>query len=364
MKKIVVLIPALNPNRDFIKYSKQLTKLDNIDLIVINDGSDEQYDVVFNEISKIKNAIVLKHAVNCGKGRGLKTGLNYFINKYSKDDVVGIVTADSDGQHRIEDVIKVSKVLAKQKNNALVLGTRNFNKKTVPFKSKMGNKITTTIFKLLYGKKICDTQTGLRGLTYDFAKACLNIYGERYEYEINMLIKAVKEKVIIHEPYIETIYINNNSESHFNPLVDSFKIYRVLFREFLSFGASGLTSAGLDLLLFTLLYNAFKNRLQKSLIILIPTIISRIISSLYNYTVNKKIVFKNKNRNSSTILKYYFLAICQMSVSWLLVDIIFKQIKLVHPTYIKVIVDIILFLLSYQIQQKWVFSNKKIIDNK
>ena len=224
MNKVVLIIPSLNPNHKLIEYVENSIKIGFKNIIIVNDGSDKKYNKYYDKISKYKECIILKHKTNQGKGSALKTAFNYYINNFKGFD--GVVTADSDGQHLPNDTLNVAKSIEK---NSLVLGTRNFNKKQVPFKSKYGNKITTLIFKMLYGKKINDTQTGLRGLSNDFIETSLNLTGERFEYEINMLIVAVKNKIKIKEMSIRTIYIEKNKSSHFNPIKDSFKIYSVLF---------------------------------------------------------------------------------------------------------------------------------------
>ena len=226
MKKVALIIPSLNPDQKLIEYVKEVIKMGFKNIIIVNDGSKE-YDRYFNELSKYDECIVLKHATNLGKGRALKTAFQYYLNKFN--DFTGVVTADSDGQHSLKDTLKVTNEIT---DNSLVLGTRNFNEKQVPFKSRYGNKITTFIFKTLYGKKINDTQTGLRGLSNDFIKQSLNLKGERFEYEINMLIEAVISKTEIKEVIIKTIYIEDNKSSHFNPIKDSIKIYKVMFSEF------------------------------------------------------------------------------------------------------------------------------------
>ena len=227
MNKIVVLIPSLNPNEDFYEYSKKLLDNENVELIVVDDGSKDELKYIFNKIKSLKNAHVITHEHNKGKGAALKTGFKYFLDNFK--DSKGIVTADSDGQHTIKDVISIGKELNELDSKSLILGTRNFNLKQVPFKSRNGNKITTFMFKRLYGKKINDTQTGLRGLTKDFVKDSINFTGEKFDYEIVMLIEAVLNKINIIEHEIETVYFNNNSETHFNPIKDSYKIYKIMF---------------------------------------------------------------------------------------------------------------------------------------
>lgn len=359
-KKTVVLIPALNPNTELIDYVKNLIDSDSsIEVIVINDGSREEYIDIFKKIDKNKRCVVLTHAVNLGKGRALKNGFNYFLNNYSKNEVNGIITADSDGQHAINDILKIAEELNNAKRETLVLGTRNFNLEHVPFKSRNGNKITTAVFKLLYGKKINDTQTGLRGLTYDFVKECITLDGERFEYEINMLIEAVKTKIYIIEPTIETIYFDNNSETHFRPVMDSFKIYSVMFKKFFRFAFSSLGSAILDITLFTLFFYLFDFICGDSISLLLATICARIISSLFNYILNKNLVFK-ADKGKCTLIKYYVLCVIQTFLSWVLVNGGYLLIdKFIHPSVIKLVVDSLLFLISFQIQQKWVFGLKE-----
>lgn len=358
-KKTVILIPALNPNKELIKYVKDLVNSSNcLDVIIVDDGSKDELKGIFKDLGKIKNCTVLTHAVNLGKGRALKNGFNYFINNYSKAEVNGIITADSDGQHAISDILRIADELNKAKNNALILGTRDFNLDHVPFKSRNGNKITTAVFKMLYGKKINDTQTGLRGLTYDFVKDCISLDGERFEYEINMLIEAVKNKLDIVEVTIETIYFDNNSETHFRPVKDSLKIYNVMFKKFFKFAFSGLSSAALDILLFTIIFGILASFLGDSISIFIATVVARVFSSLFNYTLNKNVVFK-ANKSKNTIFKYYALCVVQTFISWFCVNCGFNFIeKFIHPSVIKVVVDALLFLISFQIQQRWVFGQK------
>ena len=176
---------------------------------------------------------MLRHARNFGKGRALKTGFNYFLNRWEDDEQIkGIITVDSDGQHLTTDVVNVSNALNEAQQPTLCLGTRDFNYDFVPFKSKFGNKTTTSVFAFLYGKKINDTQTGLRGISKDLICEYLDLAGERFEYEFNMLMQATRSNHMINEVTIQTVYIDNNSETHFRPLQDSWKIYKVMLGGF------------------------------------------------------------------------------------------------------------------------------------
>ena len=357
MKKIVVIIPALNPSEDFIEYIKKLTKYEKVELIIIDDGSKQELKYIFNKIAENSKCTVITHEFNQGKGKALKDGMLYFLENYSRKKANGIVTADSDGQHNIDDIICIGEKINKQNTSTLILGTRNFNLECVPSKSKKGNKLTSCLFKILYGKKIHDTQTGLRALTRDFVEGCVNLPGDRYEFELQMLIEAVKNGINIIQCDIETIYFDNNAETHFRPIIDSARIYKVMFRHFFRFILSGLSSCIIDLVLFSILFNVLNGRIKESLVICVPTIGARIISSLYNYLINRGIVF-NENKEKNTIVKYYVLCIVQVVASYLLVDIIFNNLKIVYPTIIKFIVDAFLFFVSFQVQKKWVFKRK------
>lgn len=230
--KIIIMIPALNPPNEFIYYIEELLKNNLENIIVINDGSDEKLNSIFKTIEK-KGVIVINHKNNLGKGRAIKDGLKY-VEENMYDNYFGVITVDSDGQHLVKDVINVAETL-KENQEALILGVRDFNTKNVPPKSKFGNKITSKCFKFLYGAKISDTQTGLRGIPKELYQQFINSRGERFEYETNMLIDCILKKTKIIEEPIETIYLNNNKETHFRPIRDSISIYWGLLNSFIKY---------------------------------------------------------------------------------------------------------------------------------
>jgi glycosyltransferase involved in cell wall biosynthesis len=220
-----VVIPAINPIPDLVKFIEQLLKNGVARIIVVNDGSNSTFNYVFSEIKKLAGCIVLEHKVNMGKGRALKTAFSYFSNNCPNMD--GVVTADADGQHSVEDICKVCEMLSTLKNT-LILGVRNFKNKNVPKRSYMGNWITSHIFHLLYGTYLNDTQTGLRGIPAEELSWLLDLKGERYDYEINMLIKARQLGLSYTIIPIETLYFDNNSGSHYSTIKDSARIFKCL----------------------------------------------------------------------------------------------------------------------------------------
>ena len=348
IEDVCLIIPAYNPDEElFINFlDKAVNSFTNI--IVINDGSKEENNGIFNKISdKYPDVTLLKHSVNLGKGRALKTAFNHYLNEYS--NCVGIVQADCDGQHDIEDVINCANTL-KENPHCLILGSRNFDEKDVPMKSKYGNKITRLIFKLFIGITIKDTQTGLRAIGNDLLKQFISTYGERYEYETNVLIDCKTNNIEIKEVPIKTIYIEKNQTSKFNPIKDSFMIYK-LFAKYIF---SSLSAFVIDIILFSIFINVFTNiNLDDKTKILFATILARIISAFYNFKINAKVVFKNMTKSS--YIKYAILVLIQMFVSAFGVTYLSRKIG-IDLTGIKVIVDMIIFIVNFVIQREFVFK--------
>src|SRR5699024_3911609 len=241
---------------NILPYVRDIIQEGFTDVVVINDGSKAECSPIFEELATYNGVSVLNHQMNKGKGAALKTAFEYFLSQKNNHQWIGVITADADGQILMKDLMKIFEEL-ENTSGWLLLGTRNFNQSHVPKKSKFGNKITTSIFRLFYGKKINDTQTGLRGISYDLIEKFIAIEGDRFEYEINILIKAVKDGVLIREIGIETVYLNDNETSHFRPFIDSFLIYRHLLNHFLIFIGVAMSSFVIDFSIFQLLIIIF-----------------------------------------------------------------------------------------------------------
>ncbi len=222
--KVVPIIPALNPDDKLIKLVSELKK-DFDKIIIVNDGSES--DEIFNKLKKTNGCIILTHEVNKGKGEGLKTAFNYYLDNLSSKNG-GVVCLDADGQHLPSDAIKMSELVLKE--DKFVLGTRLFNTKETPLRNKTGNRITSRVFKWLYGVYIKDTQTGLRAIPNRLIKELIKVEGSRFEYELNVLIKLVKMKEDILEHDIKTVYLkDSNKKSHYRVFKDSYQVYKILF---------------------------------------------------------------------------------------------------------------------------------------
>ena len=221
---VVPVIPCLNPDQKLIKLVQELESYFK-DIIVVNDGSIS--NEIFNKLSEKKNVKVLTHDVNKGKGEALKTAFRYY-KETLMNDYSGVITLDCDGQHAVSDVIKMSEII--DKNHNFLLGTRLFNTKQTPLRNKLGNKITSWLFKKRYKVYIKDTQTGLRAIPNRLIDFSINVDGSGFEYEMNVLILLVKKNEIVEEFDIKTIYLkNSNKNSHFKIFKDSYKIYKLFF---------------------------------------------------------------------------------------------------------------------------------------
>lgn len=348
--KCVILIPALDPPQIFLQYIEKLIDAGFKSIIVVDDGSNDKK--IFTQIQNHPEVIVLIHEKNFGKGKALRTGLDYYHRHFQSDEYAGVITVDSDGQHLVEDVKKVQDCLMYE-TQKLILGVRDFNQRQVPPKSRYGNKLTSGIFRVFLGLSISDTQTGLRGIPNALVESCLTIEGDRFEYETAMLIKVGKEAGI-EEVGIHTVYYDQNQGTHFHPIKDSALIYRMIFGTFFRYLFASLSSFVLDIFLFALGTKLLFHGTVYS--IPLATFFARILSGTYNFFMNRNIVFKSTRNYAVSSLFYLLLCIIQGVLSATLVTGI-CYILHVEEVFIKIIVDTCLFLVNYQVQKIFIFRS-------
>jgi len=354
---VPIVIPSYEPDERLIALLHDLDAKEMGPVIIVNDGSSEEYDPIFREVESIitkRGGKYISYRPNRGKGRALKTAFSYISE--NMPDALGCVTADSDGQHTPECINNIIENL-KAKPDNLILGVRQFEKKDIPWKSWFGNTLTIKVFSYVAGMKVNDTQSGLRGIPFRFMKELIDCKGERFEYEMQMLLECAGRYDLTEVP-IQTIYESKeNHQTHFKPIRDSFRIYKILGKKFLKFIFSSLSSFVVDIILFYLFVLLFKDA-YPALYVTIATVSARVISAVYNYLINYKFVFKSKASRSTSLTKYALLAIIQMSLSAGIVSLIVFLIPNCWETLVKAIVDTILFLISYSVQQRFVFSSK------
>lgn len=351
--RLAIVIPALNPDDKMNTLVRNLVSNGFNNVILVDDGSSDNCKHHFSIAESEYKCKVLTHYINFGKGRALKNAFNYVLNTFP--DLAGVITADSDGQHSIEDIIKCAELLLKNTSDRrMLLGVRDFNESDIPARSRFGNKLTSIVLKIFCGISLSDTQTGLRGLTKDAIIAMLESSGERYEYEMNMIIEAPEKEVSIEEYPIRTIYIDDNATSHFNPIIDSFKIYK----QFLKYIISSLSSFVVDMGLFTL-FSSILKRNKVAQYIIIATYSARVFSSIFNYTINRKAVFQSNSSPLNSAWKYFLLCVIQGTLSAVLVSVLYTWTN-VYELMCKIVVDTILFFASFYIQKMFVFKEKKL----
>lgn len=351
--EIPVIIPSYEPDEKLMILLRDLQAAGIRHVVLVDDGSGEAYASLFQQAAEMDHCVVLYHAVNLGKGRALKTAFNYCLREFH--EAPGCVTADSDGQHRPNDIMACMQALWEHPES-LILGCRNFDGPEVPIRSSFGNKCTRKVFHYLLGLSVSDTQTGLRAVPAFFMKELMQVKGERFEYETNMLIETKDRRIPIKEVPVETVYIEENRTSHFHPVRDSLRIYLV-FGKFLF---SSLSSSVLDLLLFQMFCEV--PRRAAGIFAGIPYIVTataaaRVISAVYNFMINYRVVFKSKAGVAASVGRYGLLAVCQMACSAFLVNALYSQIGGTEVA-VKMPVDILLFFISFAIQREFVYRSK------
>lgn len=353
-----LIIPSLDPDEKLIETVKNALAAGIDDIILVDDGSSPECRQRFEELKPLQGVTVLTHKVNMGKGAALKTAFAYFLE--NRKDRTGAVTADGDGQHRIEDIIACASEMTKGEH-AVVLGCRDFTLPEVPKRSRFGNTMTSNVFRVLCGMRISDTQTGLRAIPKEYISEIIGAKGSRYEYETNMLLLINMLHIPFREVTIQTVYIDENSSSHFRPVRDSLRVYGIIFK----YIGSSLLSSAVDVIAFHLLgllIASGAGTLWGETFL--QTAAARVISSTVNFAVNRRAVFGSSGNLKRSYIRYAILAVSIMLLSWASVSAIMSLPGLYNsPTWvrtlIKIPVDTALFLLSFRVQHRWVFAESK-----
>ena len=360
----IVLIPAYEPGQSLLELLRDLSDYScdhngdrdhdsshnlsgshahDTSIIVVDDGSGPDYATIFDEARSF--ATVLTHKENRGKGAALKTGLSYIkkssIEKYFGPDIV-IVTMDADGQHRVADAMKVCAV-ARSHPGALVLGGRSFTGK-IPLRSRFGNAMTRLVYRLSTGLTVYDTQTGLRAFHKDLLPRMLGIPGERYEYEMNVLLDLTKARTPIIEEEIETIYLDNNSSSHFDTVRDSWRVYR----EILRVSASSFAGFLVDYAMYSALILATGG-------LRLSNIAARVVSASVNYTLNRKFVFRSSSGILRSALSYYLLAAAILAGNTLVLEYLVGSLG-IGRMFAKILTELLFFAISWSVQRSFIFK--------
>ena len=307
--------------------------------VVVDDGSGPECAETFRRLAALPNVTVLRHAVNLGQGAALKTGFNYALVKYP--GALGVVAADADGQHAAADIARVARTLVEQPRH-IVLGARQFGP-DVPLRSRLGNVLTRYIFRLFTGRQVSDTQIGLRGWPREACLRNLRLDMNGFDFQLECLLRA---EAPMREIPIQTIYLDGNKSSHFNPVRDSMRIYFL----FLRYCGSSLFAAAVDSAVFYPLLFWTGN-------IALSQFSGRAVAGLANFPVVKNLVFRSGSKVWIALAKYVALLAVSGSISYGLIQFIHAQLAL-PVAAAKVAAEALLFLGNFVIQRDLIFTKK------
>jgi glycosyltransferase involved in cell wall biosynthesis len=337
---MIILIPAYEPDHQLLQLIRFiLNAAPQLTLVVVDDGSGPAYGPVFDGAARL-GCTVIGYPVNRGKGHALKAGFAFIADHYPGRDVV---CADSDGQHRVDDILRIADRLPTA-SDAMVLGTRSFSG-PVPARSRIGNTATRWLFRLATGQIVPDTQTGLRGYPAGMLPWLQGVPGERYEYELNLLLEAKQAGYLIRTVDIATVYLDHNSGSHFRPFADSVRIYAPP----LKFLASSLTAFVIDTIAFLILIAVTGS-------VLFAVVGARGVSSAVNFLVNRQLVFRHgrDQKAGRTGIRYFALVLVLLGANLALMSALEQVAVAALPA--KLLVEAALLAVSYAVQQRFLFT--------
>ncbi len=350
MNQIALLIPAYKPSDRLISLIKELQQLDSHKIIntvlIVDDGNEESFENIFCEVSKNENVLIIKHAVNLGKGAALKTGFNYILTHFP--DVSCIVTADADGQHAAEDILHVTDA-ARQNPGILILGARKFGKE-VPWRSFLGNQITRMVTMFFAGITLSDTQTGLRAWPRSLCAEALKITINGYDFEMETLLRAKQyygKTFKILEIPITTIYEEGNKSSHFNPVLDSMRIYFIFIR----YCGASFATVIVDYMFFMLTY-------MQSHQLGLSMIVGRLFALFVSFLLNKSIVFNSKEKWYLPFVKFLLSVIFIGLISYGSISFLSSQFR-INILISKITVEAVLFFAGFAILNLFVFKPRE-----
>jgi len=345
---VVVVIPAYKPSpvlADLVSSALAADKKQVIrSIVIVNDGSGPAFAGVFSLATGCSRVEVIHHAVNLGKGAALKTGFNHALVTWP--DLQGVVTADADGQHTPQDIVRVAEVVSAHPDR-VVVGVRQFDK-GVPFRSRFGNTLTKFVFRLLTGISLADTQTGLRGWPRKYCEGCLRIPATGYDFELECLLnlKNGQRRHDFLEVPIEAIYLDGNRSSHFNPILDSMRVYFVFAR----YCASAVVAAITDSLVF---YSTFLSTGN----VMLSQSAGRACAVTIAFTLARNVVFKASGAWVSALAKYLTIVVVMGLVSYGMIQ--FFRARFGWPILpAKLVAEGLLFLGNFAIQREFVFVGR------
>ncbi len=212
--KVCVIIPTFN-NQNTLKRVIDGVLDYTKDIIIVNDGSTDDTSKILNNYHRL---IQIHFPKNKGKGAALRAG----FEKAYQNDFEYAITIDSDGQHYPDDIPVFMEELEKD-DRYLLIGSRNMTHDSIPKGSSFGNKFSNFWYWAETGIKLTDTQSGYR--LYPLTPLHrIKFYTNKFEFEIEVIVKAAWNGVQVKNVPIKVLYDENERVSHFRPYKDFARI--------------------------------------------------------------------------------------------------------------------------------------------
>ena len=317
--EMVILMPVYNPNERIVNYVKKL-KENNYQVILINDGSKSEYHSLFEKM--VHDCKIISYPFFKGKGYAIKKGIHYI--KEHLQDKKGIIILENE-----YDLIHI--------NHIRTLINKNSQKMCVVHHK--GKKLLTKLFSMIYNKEFIDVDSELFAFSMNYIDQMMSV--DENCYEVQSLIQSVQNNQDIEEIQLE------NKQQPFHLKNKTIQIMYVIFLHLIRFISSSIISSVLKLWMTSDFWR-----------IALSSLIARILSTIVNYVINKKYVFKGKNNSKQTARRFLILTIVITILSTLFVYAA-SSLHIMSEKLAKPIGDLLLFLLSYSAQTKWVFKNNE-----
>ena len=361
MLKTTVVIPSYNPDVKLSMLVDELIMSGFSDIIIVDDGSDfgiRNVETTFEYVKAKAECTILHHPSNLGKGMALKTGFKFCMHNRKKNTIV--VTMDDDGEYSVDDVKSCLEIYEEKhmEDKPVLIASRDFSASAHSAKRRIINKLAGMAMTYLCGVDVKDVQTGLRIIPARYMKKLLSITGERFEYEINMLVELKYNNIATVEHIISKEKETTIRYANYNPIWDICRLIAVM----LKYAASSLAATVVDVVVFYLIILSMDDTLldiDKSASMLLATVVGRVVSATFNCVVNKRTVFKSDKPMKWVIIKFYIFSLLRAGVSYLFVfgtSYVMGTYADTATVIVKLIVDLILFFAGYGIQKKFIFN--------
>lgn len=329
--EMVILMPVYNPSERIVNYVKKL-KENNYQVVLINDGSKSEYHSLFEKM--VHDCKIISYPLFKGKGYAIKKGIHYI--KEHLQDKKGIIILENE-----YDLMHI--------NHIRTLINKNLQKMCVVHHK--GKRFLTKLFSMIYNKEFIDVDSELFGFSMNYLDQMMAV--DENCYEVQSLIQSVQNNQEIEEIQLE------NKQQPFHLKNKTIQVLYVIFLHLIRFVSSSIISSVIDVLLAWILLDVLKIWMTSDFWrIALSSLIARVLSTIVNYVINKKYVFKGKVSSKQTAIRFLILTIVITILSTLFVYVA-SSLHIMSEKLAKPVGDLLLFLLSYSAQTKWVFKNNE-----